>query len=68
MTRHLSIFRARRSRTWNSIRRLAFARDDMREGLEDYRGEIEDGWTNYGMNRCYQEEGRLSTLILYISH
>lgn len=46
----------RRSRTRNAARREAEVSAQIMDGLAEYHGEIEDGWTNYSMNRCYGGE------------
>jgi len=44
----------KRSRTRNAARRETDVTAQIRDGATEYQGEIEDGWTNYGMNRCYR--------------
>jgi hypothetical protein len=48
----------RASRTRNAARRIEAAREQESNGLAWLYEEIEDGWTNYGINRCdAQAEG-----------
>ena len=45
----------RRSRTRNAKRREWVAAQAVASALDDYYGEVEDTFTNYGMNRCYYQ-------------
>ena len=37
----------------NARRRLLDAREQVETAIEDWEGEAEMAWTNYGINRCY---------------
>ena len=43
----------RGSRLHNARRRLLDAREQVETAIEDWEGEAEMAWTNYGINRCY---------------
>lgn len=47
----------RRSRTRCAARRIEAAQEQVETGIEEYYGEVEDGFTNYSMNRCDESEG-----------
>ncbi len=73
MTRHLSVDRAKRvsrqcrnhgqcpycrsSRTRNAARRIEAAREEERDGLDDYYWDIIDGWSNgWNYDVWFEEE------------
>jgi len=42
----------------NARRREDAARAQVETAIEDWEGEHELEWTNYGINRCYAEDDR----------
>ena len=48
----------RASRLHSACRRIDQARRETETGVEDYYGDIEDGFTNYSILRCHEEVRR----------